>query len=309
MESSVKNICALIVSFHPDSALVQSVLALLPQVAQVLVVDNGSDPAELADLYSLQAEEADTLAIVELKGNFGLGYAQNTGIQWILERGFSHVLLLDHDSIPEKTMVDTLWQASKRLLQQGHKVSAVGPQAIDRGSLRPFFFLRYGTINNHRFFCPLDPTDCVLPVDFLMASGTLIAIEVLQEVGLMDATLFIEHADTDWCLRASALGYQAFAVCEATLSHHLGDRMMTLRCFGYSRQIAIHSPLRDYYLFRNTIWLFFKPSTHWRWVLINTQKLTAFFILFGLFVPPRWPRLTMMAKGIWDGFAKRPRLK
>jgi len=54
----------------------------------------------------------------------------------------------------------------------------------------------------------------VLETDMLIASGCLIPADVLRDVGLMDDALFIDHVDTDWCMRARARGYRLLGVCE-----------------------------------------------------------------------------------------------
>ena len=291
-------VCAIIVSFHPEPALLHSLQAILPQVAAVVVVDNGSLPSELADLYRI---ESASLKIIELVENKGLAYAQNRGIEWALQHDFSHVLILDQDSLPQQNMVQCLIDASLLLVAEGHPVSVVGPQPIDQKNNRPFFFVRYGRLSNQRLSCPLNQKNCILPVDFLIASGSLISVDVLRHVGLMNEAFFIDQVDTEWCLRASFLNYQAFAVCDAVLLHSLGDTIIPLRFFKWQWHIATHSPLRDYYVFRNTVWMFFQKTTHWRWIVINAKRLLMFLIFFGLFVPPRKQRIKMMLKGLWHG--------
>ncbi len=296
-------VCAIVVSFHPDAFLIEALRVIESQVTHIVVIDNGSSAAELAALHHYQAQ-GERLTLIELAANKGLAYAQNRGIEWALERAFSHVLMLDQDSQPQEQMVERLLAASLSLTKAGHHVAVVGPQPIDAQSGRAFFLVRYGIFANQRLFCPKDSVACVLPVDFLIASGSLISREALNAIGLMDEAFFIDQIDTDWCLRASALGYQAYAVCDAVMMHSLGDTVIPLRLFNKQWHVSTHSPLRDYYLFRNTLWLFAKKTTHWRFIVINAKRLLLFFIFFGLFVPPRGVRIKMMLKGLWHGFKK-----
>lgn len=298
------SVCAIIVSFHPDHTLLASLHEIALQVAAIVVVDNGSLPHELSALH--QAKNAyPSLEIIELGANKGLAYAQNRGIEWALQHDFSHVLILDQDSLPQENMVQRLIDANQLLIAQGHRVSVVGPQPVDQQSNRPFFFVRYGRFANQGIFCPLDQKNCLLPVDFLIASGSLIAALVLRDVGLMNEAFFIDQVDTEWCLRASALHYQAFAVCDAIMLHSRGDATISICLLGKLWHVPKHSPLRNYYLFRNTVWMFFQKTTHWRWIMINIRRLLTLFIFFGLFVPPRILRLKMMLKGLWDGLLHR----
>lgn len=293
---------AVVVSFHPGQGLEAQLQALLPQAAAVVVVDNGSQAEELAGLYRCQ-QQTTALHIVELKHNRGLAYAQNQGIRLLVKQGCSHVLLLDQDSLPQETMVAQLQQALARLQAAGHKVAAVGPEPIDDGNARPFFFVRYGLWRNQRLFCPVAAQACCLPVDFLIASGCLIQVSALRDIGLMNEAFFIDQVDTEWCLRARALQYQLFVACDAKMWHRLGDSTIHIR--GLEKHVPQHSPLRNYYMFRNTVWMFFQKTTPRRWLVINSQRLCLFFIFFTCFVPPRWQRLRMMWRGLADGFRQR----
>lgn len=293
---------AVVVSFHPGQGLEAQLQALLPQVAVVVVVDNGSQAEELAGLYRCQ-QQAPTLRIVELEHNRGLAYAQNQGIRILVEQGCSHVLLLDQDSLPQETMVAQLQQAFARLQAEGHKVAAVGPEPIDDDNARPFFFVRYGLWCNRRLFCPVAAQACCLSVDFLIASGCLIHVSALRDIGLMNEAFFIDQVDTEWCLRARALRYQLFVACDAKMWHRLGDSTIHIR--GLEKHVPKHSPLRNYYMFRNTVWMFFQKTTPKRWLVINGQRLLLFLIFFACFVPPRWQRLRMMWRGLVDGLRQR----
>jgi rhamnosyltransferase len=71
---------------------------------------------------------------------------------------------------------------------------------------------------------------------------------------------------------------------------------------GLEKHVPKHSPLRNYYMFRNTVWMFFQKTTPWRWICINSQRLCVFFIFFACLVPPRKQRLRMMWRGLCDGF-------
>lgn len=300
MDRESASVCAIIVSFHPDHTLLASIHVILPQVTAVVVVDNGSAAEELIEVEHL-TNRHESLTLLKLDQNFGLAYAQNKGIEWALAHDFQFVLILDQDSLPAEDMVPTLLTASQQLTEAGHKVSVVGPQALDQQSGRPFFFVRYGVFTNQRLFCPMNQKHCILPVDFLIASGSLIAAKVLATVGLMNEAFFIDQIDTEWCLRANFLGYQAFGVCEAKMHHRLGDAVIPVSLGKRKWYIATHSPLRDYYLFRNTVWMCFQKHTHWRWIFINLRRLVIFFFFFAFFMPPRRQRIKQMLKGLWDG--------
>jgi rhamnosyltransferase len=117
----------------------------------------------------------------------------------------------------------------------------------------------------------------------------------------MREELFIDYVDTEWGLRAWREGYRLFGVCNATMRHGLGDR--PYRFFG--RYVPIHSPLRHYYLFRNTVWLYRQGWIPWNWK-IATARSAIFKLLFFAIVPKdRLSQLRMMFRGLWDGWCGR----
>ena len=108
--------CALIVTYNPDGKLLSRMLqGIVSQVDQVLIVDNGSEgppPSMCRDGPELSFE------VLPLGRNLGLATAQNLGARWARERGFSHVLLLDQDSLVESGMVAALWEGLGTLLSR-----------------------------------------------------------------------------------------------------------------------------------------------------------------------------------------------
>ena len=126
-----ERICAVIVTYFPDSTQLQVLVEHLQgQVDQVLVVDNSDADGAKAALEHCRAVE-----VVSNRENRGIAVAHNQGIQWAAEHSFTHVLLMDQDSLPEAGMVAELLATEKILLARGKKVAAVGPRILDAKSL------------------------------------------------------------------------------------------------------------------------------------------------------------------------------
>ncbi|RMD68156.1 MAG: glycosyltransferase, partial [Gammaproteobacteria bacterium] len=144
--------------------------------------------------------------------------AQNVGIRWCKRQGCRYVLFLDQDSIPHPSMVKGLLQALNRLVAQGQRIAAVGPRYRDPRTGATSRFIRFGWGRTR-------PVPCgdIVPVDFLIASGMLVPMSTLEAVGGMDEGLAIDHVDTEWLLRARALGYRPYGVCAAWMEHQLGE--------------------------------------------------------------------------------------
>ncbi len=191
---------AVVVTFHPDAErLIEGLQAILPQVDEVVVVDNGSGPAALETISSM-----DRVNLLRLETNGGIAHAQNCGIVWARSRRAAFVLLLDQDSVADASMVDCLRQEHDRLAATGIKVGAVGPAHIDEfGAARPRF-TRFRWARHLQVEVP--PGASSVPCDMLIASGTLIPVAALDKVGAMNESLFIDKVDTEWCLRVRRAG-------------------------------------------------------------------------------------------------------
>ena len=297
MRASSEDVCAVIVSFNPDpDILYRLVEELGRQVGEVVVVDNGSrDAQRLRDVCSPEA------SFIALGDNRGIAAAHNTGIAHARHRSAGYVLLMDQDSIPAEDMVAQLLQALSGLNEEQHRVSAVGACYFGSHIDNESFFVRFGWLKFRRAYCSACPPGKPIQADFLISSGSMIPLSVLDDVGDMDESLFIDHVDTDWFLRSAAAGYTAFGVCEALMQHGLGER--TLRIWlGRMRNVPQHQPFRYYYIFRNSILLYKRSYAQGKWIFNDLLRLLSITVLYAVFCPPRWQNCRMMWRGMVDGF-------
>jgi rhamnosyltransferase len=290
---------AVIVAFHPEEDRFLAALETAArQVSAVVVVDNGNPASRVRDLVRRSYVPGCTLLSMET--NVGVAAAQNAGLRQALSAGADHVLLLDDDSVPGDGMVERLLDAVRDAAARGARVAAAGPRFVEQQSGVEASFIRYGRFGAMRMRCGDDAT--VLQTDALIASGMLIPAASLREVGLMDETLFIDHVDTDWCMRARARGYALLGVCGATLSHRLGDHP-SFSIAG--RRIFFRSPDRHYYMFRNSILLYRRPHAPRGWVLGDALRLPGLFLAIAACCAPRAQHIVAMASGIAHGFRGR----
>ena len=290
-------VCAIIVTYQPDSsALFALIDAVTPQVGTVVVVDNASDGVWQESIEHTRPG----VALLRQPCNVGLAAAQNAGIDWAKSRGCSHVLMLDQDSEPGETMVAALWKALQTL-SADNRVGAVGPRFHDRREDRDAPFVRIGFPRSRKLWCQSDTP--FIACDFLISSGALMALAVIDRVGAMDAGLFIDNIDLEWSFRARAKGYVLYGVCSATMHHHLGDDRRALP-FGAGK-IVVHGPSRLYYMMRNRLRLYGMRHTPFLWVAQDVPRVLVKLFLFGVLIGPRWRNLSFMLHGLWDGLMGR----
>jgi rhamnosyltransferase len=271
---------------------------VMPQVGAVSLVDNSSDGSWQPIIGELL--ERHSGALLGQSRNIGLAAAQNVGIDWARAHGYRYVLLLDQDSEPGAGMVATLLRVLQALSAAGN-VAAVGPRFHDLREQRDAPFVRIGFPLNRKQWCAADMQS--VACDFLISSGTLIPLAVLDRVGPMDAKLFIDNVDLEWGFRARAQGYAMHGVCAATMYHRLGDARHALP-FG-RRQIVVHGSLRLYYMMRNRLLLYRLPHTPRTWVAQDLPRVLAKLFLFGVLVGPRRRNLRCMLCGLYDGLRGR----
>ena len=288
--SLLPNVLCIIVTFNPDVASLKgTVNALLSQVQKILVIDNKSDEPLTGCIVALAAHEQ--VEVIRCNDNIGLAAAQNLGITHAQVRGFEYVLLLDQDSHPDSSFTQQLIQAfSKGPLEL---IGAVGPTIVDRRSSREALLARTNT-----------KIPFMIEKDFIISSGTLIKTSVLGCVGGMNESLFIDHVDHDWCLRARALNYGIYQTSEATLFHALGDQVIRLWLFRW-RNFSVHSPLRNYYKVRNAFFLSKQcyVPTYWKHFFLKQSLMVA--LLSMVIASRRLQRLRYLALGIYHGLTDR----
>ena len=142
----------------------------------------------------------------------------------------------------------------------------------------------------------------VVFASFLISSGTLIDLHKLIELCGMRSEYFIDHVDTEWCLRALVKGYQLLGIHNAKMIHSLGDKAKKFWFFGM-RNISEHTPLRDYYMFRNTLLMLKDVTMSFTWRIFLLFRLVEFFVFFLIFSKERSLRFQLMILGLRHGYS------
>lgn len=236
-------VIALVVTYNPDD-ITRLLSAVVQQCGKVVVVDNGSINSADIQAYC----EATKATYIGLGENLGIAAAQNIGIAWAREQGATHVLLMDHDSVPSPDMVALLLRA----LENDDSLGAVGPLAAEeREGADQLVYVVHDWKPSRASVEELQRES--VEAAFLIASGCLIRMDILDEIGGMNEALFIDHVDLEWGLRARNAGWKLAVIPAARLYHELGDEVVLLP--GRAQPIHVHSPVRNYYLARNTVWL------------------------------------------------------
>ena len=298
------NVLAVIVSYNPELKILQKQLdALREQPCDVVIVDNASENQKaVAALVDSIGSSTPSVTLLKQTSNQGLGAAHNHGIRLAREHQYSHVLLLDQDSLPKPDMLKNLLAVATAKSDQ--QVSAVGPKYLNAENNSESFFVNLGVLRFKRRYCTEQDQDAdgSIETDFLISSGSLISLTALDGIGLMDESLFIDHVDTEWFLRAKSKGYVAYGACNAVMQHSLGEATRRIELGERTYNVSEHKPFRYYYIFRNSILLYKRLRMCRLWCWKDLQRLIMLALLFGARKQPSSrANAKMMWRGVRDG--------
>lgn len=246
---------------------------------------------------SLDSFKSSQVTIINNPDNIGLASALNIAILEAKKLGAEMVALFDQDTeLPPNFTQQMLHYINQ---YQGDKPVAVySPiyhnHVIDETSrhinFKPFRLIRG----------PVDEADYAHP-HYVITSGSIITMEVLDDVGPIREELFIDFLDIEWCLRARSKGYEIVAINKVMINHHLGDYAVNFLGHRY----PIHSPLRMYYYFRNAMYLYRLKEIDWNWRLVDATRNLFRFLFYMLFVKNRLTYFKYIIKGYYHGLIKK----
>lgn len=240
----INKIVSITVTYNPDmKTLLSHLNSIEEQVSKIILVDNNSNNIDqIVDVI----EHKVSVEIIRQSKNVGLATAQNIGIRAAIESGAEYFILFDQDSVVSSNFVSGLETTYIELIKNGVKVGAVGPSFYD-----PTDGTIYPPTNYVGPFIRQTTLTSATAVSFLIASGCFVSKSAFMNVGEMKDDLFIDYIDVEWSFRAKKFGYSVFMTNRSSMSHTIGDARKKI----FGRTISVHSPLRRYYLIRNSFFM------------------------------------------------------
>ncbi|MDD5020566.1 MAG: glycosyltransferase [Endomicrobiaceae bacterium] len=236
---SKTSICAVIVSYEPDEALIRLYESIKNQVDEVLVIDNASGCKKSKKiLQDLPGE----VKIIYNDKNYGIAKALNQGARYAIENNYKWLLTLDHDSEFLQGTYNLLLQSYK-ILPNKEKTMLIAPQYKEKIYLKPANNILISGIKNIIW----------KKQNFIITSGSLIKTEVFKSAGFFEEKLFIDKVDFDFCFKLTQKGFTCLIASNVYFSHQLSKPVIKsgIKSFNYP-------PVRRYYIARNSVFLFKK---------------------------------------------------
>jgi len=260
----------------------------------IIVVDNASSDGSVTYLRALFPQ----VTILQNPENLGVAGGRNRGFREAVSRGSDYVLSLDNDAYIDPSLIEELVAVA----QPDPRIGVLGPKTYsDDGSDR--IQCAGGRITYTQNVCSergAGERDCrqydkIEDVDYFPGCGFMARREVFEKLNFVDESFHgYGHEDTDFCFRATRLGYRVVYVPKALMWHR------------GSGTIGDYSPGKKYLEAVNSVYFVRKYGT------AGNRLKYAFFAGFGLiyafFVQsPRGNHKAVLAKarGIWHGL-RRP---
>ena len=288
-------VSAIIVTYNPDMALLRmSAGSLVPQVGRLYIIDNGSAEAD-----AIAAEfGGGNVSVVPLGGNRGIAAATNAALDLLRADGADWVITSDQDTAYPPDYVDTFLRLLASCPYGTDSVAAFVPVFHDGvlGGTSPVY------VRGRGFMRRAAPDGPYTRVAQAIASGMLVNMAVLDKVGPMDGSLFIDMVDSEWCWRANGRGLCIVCLRDLEVSHRLGDRAARLGPW----RVAVRSPARHYYMTRNGIHLALRspylPLPDRGLLLVKSLR---FILLYPLLCDDKLLNLRSALRGLLDALRGR----
>ncbi|MDX8380851.1 MAG: glycosyltransferase family 2 protein [Ghiorsea sp.] len=281
------NVSLVLVTYNPEKEdLVTLLQSIEKQVQSIFIVDNTPNRSGCLDEI-----KGNNISVLYLEENMGIAYAQNTGINKALEKKSDYIMLSDQDTVYPVNYVENMLEP----FANQSKIAAIAPLFKDTNHVKANEgFIEKRLVGSKRIY----PTEGLHDVFQVIASGKIIASKYLSDIGLMDENLFIDCVDLEWCWRARKKGYKIIGNANVVVTHTLGDLVVNM---GF-KDVSLRSPIRHYYMTRNSFYLALYNSS------LNVMDRIALFLRsfrfvigFPIISTPHLVHLKYVFLGFWHG--------
>jgi rhamnosyltransferase len=262
------------VLYNPDNRVIKNISTYIDQVNCLFIVDNSETPSSLIREHFKSGYSK--IEYITNYQNLGIAAALNLAARKAIENNYTYLLTMDQDSCAPPYMVTDLLKGTG----QFDKIGIISPLHVNKFNTKK---------TSEAMF------NIVLTV---MTSGNIINLNAYKDIGGFNEDFFIDHVDTEYCLRLNLKQYQVIQSNEIFLDHNEANIKETAFLFRKFYPYN-HSPIRFYYKSRNRLYLkkkygklfpeLFKIESRMFWrtnlkvILFEDQKILKLkMILYGI---------------------------
>lgn len=220
------DINAIVVIYYPSDSVIFNVFSYSQYVNKVYIYDN-SPTNEFEKI--LEESEIQNYEYYHFPCNLGLAKPINDAAKKSYKDNIRYLLTMDQDSSFKDFMV-----------------------------LSDYVHNDIDDMNSTAIYSPFHDTGTRITsgrsisyVKSVMTSGNIINLSVFEKLGGCDERFFIDCIDHDLCSRVIFSGKKIKQINNCVLSHNLGENIR-IKC---GVEVTNHSPIRRYYITRNTFYL------------------------------------------------------
>jgi len=290
---SLNKSAAIIVIYCPDHDISSNINQIALNVDEVVVVDNSKIP--ILSPVNLN----NNITVIENKCNAGIAKALNQGVSYLGAKGYNNLFLFDQDSTPPLVYFENMLRFKSTLNDSDCIICA--PNFIDRNSETEakFSIVTKWTLRN--VTCKDKVENQPLYVSFAITSGILLDYDLYKEVGEFRDDYFIDHVDSEYCLRAVACGKKIAINCDLTLDHAIGHRTVH-KLLGVTIKPNNHNPVRRYYIFRNGVRMTIDYfACYPAFALLSVARIVHEVLAVVCFEKDKLNKLLAASVGVWHG--------
>lgn len=288
---------ALIITYNRLPLLKECIQAVLGQTwnsFNILVIDNHSTDGTWEYLQTLEGKGG--ISFLRLEQNTGGSGGFHIGIREALRRGYSHIWLMDDDTVPDIHAAERLLSADRLLGEYGFLVSL--PVWKD-GSLCKMNLPLPGQFRREKGRILQEG---LLPVRKATFVSMLLKADIVREVGLPIREFFIWGDDQEYTERISKK-YKCYLVLSSVVQHKTKNNL--------GSDISTDSPERIeryYYAYRNELYIAKRNGI----LSLGFYFVRAFSSLIKILLfskEKKWTRVLWLFRGMLSGLTFKPKPK
>ena len=265
-------LASVVVFYNPSDDNISNLNSFIDSVDVIYVVDNSED-----DIIRIKDDKK--IKYIKLNENVGIAKALNIGANLAIENGYKWLLTLDQDSMITNDIINKM----KKFIENNNHLNI--------GLVSPYHDISSGEDDRNGIF------EEKIEV---MTSGNIINLDAYQKIGGFKDWLFIDCVDMEYGMDLNKNGYKVIRLNDVIMRHELGN-VKIHKLFGKEYPCYNHSPLRRYYMVRNTLYLrdmYYDLFKDYCDHLIKTQIGQVKRII--IFENKKYKKLKMMYKGYRD---------
>jgi rhamnosyltransferase len=277
---------AIVVTFHPSPEDLGNLAKIRAQVDLLIVVDNGSNEQELAQLRV--ASQGPGFKLIENGDNLGIAAALNRGVREAQKERCQWVALFDQDSTVTDGFI-TKMISEFRAYSRQRKIMQIIPRYVDpeTGMERPV-----STFGDGGVFLTI-------------TSGSVFSMEAFEKCGPFQEDLFIYCVDDDYSLRLRKHGF-FIGVSKNVILMHRSGHPTSRKLLGLTLTTKNYRPEMRYYYARNKVWILrFYGKTFPRLIAPTLREFVTIPLKIALMEDASWEKIKLFIRGLADGVAGR----